>query len=120
MMLLRYALIIKNVGLRAYEAIPVTFIPEFNNFSILDRFSGRMDFCYNSALDQYMLLSPIQEKIDLDQIDNETDEDLEDIPQAFIDKSMARENTISLKFFKINHETLKLALLNEVEIDYSY
>lgn len=79
MMLLRYALVVKNVGLRTYEAVPVTFIPDFDNFSILDRFSGRTDFCYNKSMDRYILLTPIQEKLELDEEDIDLEE-FGDIP----------------------------------------
>lgn len=65
-LLLRYAIMVKNSALRQYEAVPVTFIPEFESYTIADRFVGRTDFNLIREAKKFILVTPIVGQLEID------------------------------------------------------
>ena len=67
----------------------MTFIPNFNNFSLADRFIGRSDFCMSREMMKFFYIHPI-----VPPDDGNFDIDFD--PQGYINKTMRKKNKLSI------------------------
>lgn len=96
-LLMRFAVLVKNFKLRKSMPIPVTMIPEYSNFKILDRLSGRCQFLMHKSSQKFFLMYPALEPesclFDENHIEN---------PQAYVEKWKAQDNKLEIRLLEFN------------------